>query len=473
MKFGETPDFGKDVDCQMEEMTLNEIALATGSTCPDSIKDRKVDSICIDSRKLSPGCLFIAIRGENFDGHSFISQALEKGAAAALSSCPSDGDERVLTVKDTKRALLDLARYYRRRFSLFLTGVTGSVGKTSTKEMIYAILSAKGKTLKTEGNFNNEIGMPLTMFRLDHSYQNAVVEMGMSNFGEISDLTHVCVPNAAVITNIGVSHIEALGSRENILKAKMEITESMEPNSPLILNGDDDLLRTVNHQTDRPIIYYGIDSGSDVTASDIQTADGMTSFLIHYYGQSISAVIPTIGRHNVYNALAGFCVGLAADMEPEQIVRAMRLYKNAGLRQNTTVTEGITVIADCYNASPASMQAALDVICTMECTGRRICVFGDMLELGDYSEEAHQEVGRMVGRANMDLLLCYGEESRAIKRGAMMVGMKNVRHFAEQEELADFLVQTLRPGDAVIYKASRGMKLERVIEMVDQKRRQA
>lgn len=457
----------------MEEMTLNEIALATGSTCPDSIKDRKVDSICIDSRKLSPGCLFIAIRGENFDGHSFISQALEKGAAAALSSCPSDGDERVLTVKDTKRALLDLARYYRRRFSLFLTGVTGSVGKTSTKEMIYAILSAKGKTLKTEGNFNNEIGMPLTMFRLDHSYQNAVVEMGMSNFGEISDLTHVCVPNAAVITNIGVSHIEALGSRENILKAKMEITESMEPNSPLILNGDDDLLRTVNHQTDRPIIYYGIDSGSDVTASDIQTADGMTSFLIHYYGQSISAVIPTIGRHNVYNALAGFCVGLAADMEPEQIVRAMRLYKNAGLRQNTTVTEGITVIADCYNASPASMQAALDVICTMECTGRRICVFGDMLELGDYSEEAHQEVGRMVGRANMDLLLCYGEESRAIKRGAMMVGMKNVRHFAEQEELADFLVQTLRPGDAVIYKASRGMKLERVIEMVDQKRRQA
>ncbi len=473
MKFGETPDFGKDVDCQMEEMTLNEIALATGSTCPDSIKDRKVDSICIDSRKLSPGCLFIAIRGENFDGHSFISQALEKGAVAALSSCPSDGDERVLTVKDTKRALLDLARYYRRRFSLFLTGVTGSVGKTSTKEMIYAILSAKGKTLKTEGNFNNEIGMPLTMFRLDHSYQNAVVEMGMSNFGEISDLTHVCVPNAAVITNIGVSHIEALGSRENILKAKMEITESMEPNSPLILNGDDDLLRTVNHQTDRPIIYYGIDSGSDVTASDIQTADGMTSFLIHYYGQSISAVIPTIGRHNVYNALAGFCVGLAADMEPEQIVRAMRLYKNAGLRQNTTVTEGVTVIADCYNASPASMQAALDVICTMECTGRRICVFGDMLELGDYSEEAHQEVGRMVGRANMDLLLCYGEESRAIKRGAMMVGMKNVRHFAEQEELADFLVQTLRPGDAVIYKASRGMKLERVIEMVDQKRRQA
>ncbi|MCI8407095.1 MAG: UDP-N-acetylmuramoyl-tripeptide--D-alanyl-D-alanine ligase [Oscillospiraceae bacterium] len=447
----------------MEALPLNRLAQAVGAQCAS---ERPVESICTDTRKIKEGSLFIAIRGDRFDGHDFIEQAYQKGAAGVITSRPVPGREGVILVPDTRKALLDLARYYRGLFRVFMVGITGSVGKTSTKEMVAAILGAKGKTLKTEGNLNNEIGMPMTMFNLDSSYQNAVMEMGMSGFGEISALTGVCVPNVGIITNIGVSHMEALGSRENILRAKLEITDSMSQDAPLILNGDNDLLRTVPDLTEHPIIYYGFEDG-DVTASDLSIKGGSTCFTIHFYGRTIQASVPAVGKHNVYNALAGFCAGMVADMDPEQIVRAMRLYRNAGLRQKQEQVGGVTVIADCYNASPDSMRAALDVITSMECAGKRYCVFGDMLELGDLSEESHLEVGRMVARSRVDGLLCYGERARDIKRGAMMVGMKQVKSFQEPQELAAWLGKHLKPGDAVIYKASRGMRLEEVAELVN------
>lgn len=449
----------------MEKLTLAQIASAVGARCESKTE---VLSVCTDTRKIEPGSLFIAIRGEKFDGNHFVGQAFEKGAVGAIAERPVDGCENVIVVADTKRALLDLARYYRGLFSVFTVGVTGSVGKTSTKEMIYSILSQRGKTLKTEGNFNNEIGMPMTMFNLSHDYVNGVFEMGMSNFGEIRDLTHVCRPNVGVITNIGVSHMETLGSRENILKAKMEITEAMTPDAPLILNMDDDMLQKVSHLTDQPVMYFGIDSPADITATDIRTKDGCTLFKIRYYGKSVEASVPAVGRHNVYNALAGFCVGLVADMDEEDIVTGMRLYKNAAMRQNVTTENGVTIIADCYNASPDSMRAAIDVLMHTACEGKRWCVFGDMLELGNCSEEAHIEVGREVGRSRADGLVCVGELARGIKRGAVMVGMKQVVHFTDPGQAAAFLAKTLAPGDAVIYKASRSIHLEQVMERVSE-----
>jgi len=448
----------------MEPLTLRQLAQAAGTSCAS---ERRVNSVCTDTRQLKEGCLFVAIQGERFDGHDFIEEAFRRGAAGVVSSRPVPGrEENVLLVPDTRQALLDLARYYRSLFRVFMVGVTGSVGKTSTKEMISTILSAKGKTLKTEGNLNNEIGLPITMFHLDGACQNAVVEMGMSAFGEIRALSQVSAPNVGVITNIGVSHLETLGTRENILKAKLEIVEGMGQDAPLVLNADNDLLRTVPERTDRPVIYYGLEGG-DVTASDVTVENGMTGFTVRYYGRSVRALLPTVGKHNVYNALAGFCVGLVADMEPEKMVRAMRLYKNAGMRQKVSQVAGVTVVADCYNASPDSMRAALDVITNLDCEGKRYCVFGDMLELGDVSQESHLEVGKMVARSRVDVLLCYGERAQDIKRGAVMVGMKQVRSYTDGQELSAYLARHLKPGDAVVYKASRGMRLEEVMERVN------
>lgn len=449
----------------MERLSLKLLAGVLNSSC-DS--DAFIESVCIDTRKIEPNCLFIAIKGENFDGHDFIDKAYELGAIGVVSSKPVMNHSNAIIVEDTKKALLELAAYYRRLFNIFTVGVTGSVGKTSTKEMIFAILSERDKTLKTEGNFNNEIGMPMTMFKLDYSFKNAVFEMGMSDFGEIAALTKVCRPNVAVITNIGVSHIEILGSRENILKAKLEITQGMTHDTPLILNADDDMLRSVSGDSEHPVVYYGIDSNADIKATDIEQIGSSTAFNINFYGKTIRAVIPTIGKHNVYNALAGFCVGLIADMKPEDIIRAMKIYRNSGLRQNTSTLGGRIIIADCYNASPDSMLAALDVITNVECSGKRVCVFGDMLELGEYSQEAHKEVGKAVARTSVDTLICYGEEAKEIKRGAMMCGMKNTLHFDDKQEIVEYLMKNTSEGDAIVFKASRGMKLEDTINGLKQ-----
>lgn len=445
----------------MEKLSLQSIKDAVNGQCD---YDCEIKNICIDTRKLKEDCLYIAIKGENFDGHTFIPQAFEKGAKAVISDHPIDGYEAVIVVKDTKQALLDLAGYYRGLFQAFTVGVTGSVGKTSTKEMIYTILNAGGKTLKNLGNFNNEIGMPMAMFNLNSSYKNAVFEMGMSDFGEIRALTKVCRPSVGVLTNIGVSHIETLKTQENILKAKLEIIEGMSQEAPLIVNADDVFLQKVDQMIENPIISFGIENTTaDIIATDIKQEGLHTDFQIQFYGRSIKAQIPTIGRHNVRNALAAFCVGLVAEISPEQIVGAMKWYKNADMRQNITVINGITIIEDCYNASPDSMFAAIDVMNIADCGGKRICVLGDMLELGEFSEESHIEVGKAVARSKADMLLLYGEEAKNIKKGAIIIGMKNVVHFDEKEKLASYLYTNIQRGDVLLFKASRGIKMEEVI----------
>lgn len=445
----------------MEKLLLKRLASAIGASCEG---DAEVTGVCIDTRKLKKGDLFVAIKGERVDGHDLIEQAFSLGASGAVSTKMVEGHSEIILVDDTVKALMALAKYYRSLFNVFTVGITGSVGKTSTKEMVYTIFNKDSKTLKTLGNSNNEIGLPLTMFELNSSYKNAVIEMGMSDFGEIAELSKICRPTVGIITNIGVSHIENLGSRENIMKAKLEIASEMAPDAPLILNADDDMLQTLEGTIEQPIIYYGINNNADIMASDIVQKGVETQFNISFYGKTIKASIPTIGRHNVYNALAGFCAGIVAQMKAEDIVSAMELYQNSGLRQNITNENGVIIIADCYNASPNSMEAAIDVVTNVECEGNRICVFGDMLELGEFSEEAHLEVGRSVARTRVDILLCYGEAGKNIKRGAVMVGMKNVFHFPSKEELAEYLIKNITSGDAIVFKASRGMKLEDVIE---------
>lgn len=441
-------------------LTLGQIAKATGGKLKGF--DSVVTSVSTDSRDIPKGCLFIALEGEKFDGHKFCGIAAEKGAAAVMCHKKIDCKIPVISVKDTGKALLQLSGYYKSTFPNLLTvGLTGSVGKTTTKEMTHAVLSQKYNTLKTEGNLNNEIGMPKTLFRLDRNIEAAVIEMGMSNFGEISRMTNECKPDIGVITNIGVSHIEFLGSRDGILEAKLEILEGMKKGSPLILNGDNDKLITVKN-SDYKIIFFGIENkNAEVLAKDISEANGCTEFTVCFNGNEQKITIPTVGIHNVYDALAAFTVGLEADVLPQLIADGLKNYTPSGMRQRIREVNGTTVIEDCYNASPDSQRAALNVLSKHE-NGKRVAVLGDMLELGAYSREAHTDVGKFTENKNIDILYTFGTEAKYIADGAKGF-VKEIKSFDDKATLTEELKAVLCDGDTVLFKASRGMKLEEVI----------
>lgn len=447
----------------MEAMTLKEIAAASGGELFG--EDGVITEIGTDTRKTEKGSLFVAIEGENFDGHDFCSVASEKGAAAVMVHKKPDCEIPYILVEDTRKAQLRLAEYYRKKFDIPVAGVTGSVGKTTTKEMTYAVLSSKYKTLKTQGNLNNDIGVPNMVFRLDGSYEAAVFEMGMSNAGEISALSKTTRPTAAVISNIGVSHMENLGSRENILKAKLEILDGMEKDAPIALNGDDEFLKNVK-LSGRKVVYYSVENDkSDYKAENITQHDGETEFDIICKKGRYHAVIPTIGLHNVYDALAGFTVGVLCGIDESCCAKALSSYETTGMRQRIVKRGGMTFIEDCYNASPDSQKAGVNALTGIEAK-RHIAVMGDMLELGKISKEAHYSVGEYVAKSNVDILCTYGEDSKNTAKGARDTGMESVIEFTDKEKLAKYLLETLREGDCVSFKASRGMKLEDVIEIV-------
>jgi UDP-N-acetylmuramoyl-tripeptide--D-alanyl-D-alanine ligase len=339
------------------------------------------------------------------------------------------------------------------------------VGKTTTKEMIAAVLSQKYKTLATQGNLNNEIGLPKMCFRLDSSYEAAVFEMGMSGFGEISRLTDTARPTIGIITNIGVCHIEMLGSREGILKAKMEILEGMDDSAPLIINGDNDLLPSGVAGIPNPVVVCGIDcENADCRAENIiQTENGM-NFVISYKGGKYPVKLPAVGIHNVCNACVAFACGMLMDIAPEQAVKGLAEYVPTGMRQKIVKKGGITVIEDCYNASPDSIKASLQVLSDYKCK-RRIAVLGDMKELGDYSLTAHTVCGETAADKHVDILLAYGPESEGYINGACG-RIPCALHFNDKEELAAKLCEMLREGDAVLVKGSRAMKLEDVITKI-------
>lgn len=430
--------------------------------------DVEVKDISTDTRTIGEGSLFIALKGANFDGHNFAAQAMEKGAVAVVTDRPVEG-ARCLIVDSTAQALLDVASYYRSKFDIPLVGITGSVGKTTTKEMIYSVLSRGFKTLKTEANYNNEVGMPKTLLGLDSSHKAAVIEMGMNHKGEISRMSTSCKPTVCVITNIGVSHIENLGSQEGILKAKLEILDGAAADAPLILCRDDRILSKAEIYGDRKIWYYSASKKDcDVYASEIAADSKGISFTIHYKREKLNARINCLGEHNIRNALAAFCVGAAVGMENEDILAGLMDFKPEGMRQNIITENEHTYILDCYNAAPDSMKASLSVLSQVCVKGRRIAVLGDMLELGKGAARYHRTVGEYVKASKTDLLLCFGKNSAYYIEGACDKGFdrENTAHFDSREELAGYLKTNLKAGDAVLFKGSRGMKLEEVYEAI-------
>ena len=439
-------------------LTLKQIADATGGELHGVAE---ITGINNDSRKIKKGDLYVAIVGERVDGHDFIDSAFENGAVAVL--CQKPCDKPCVVVKNTITAFLDIARYYRTLFNSAVIGVTGSVGKTTTKDMIACVLESKYKTLKTQGNLNNAIGLPLTLFNLTEDIQTAVIEMGMDGKGQISALSKAAKPDAAVITNIGYSHIGLLGSREAIMDAKLEILDGMETNAPMILNADDDLLVSFSDES-RPLVFFGIDNPHcDVRAINIDLKSESTDFEIIYDGKSYPATIPTVGKHNVYDALAAFCVGLVCNVPIDDIIKSLRNYVPSGMRQRVEKRGDVTVIIDCYNASPTSMDASMSVLSRQN--GRKIAVLGDMLELGEQGKTLHENLADVAKKYGIDLVLCIGDEMKNMSRRAEEINLDCI-HFEEKDALCDYLKANLAPLDNVLFKGSRGMALEKVIEEV-------
>ncbi|MBR0414735.1 MAG: UDP-N-acetylmuramoyl-tripeptide--D-alanyl-D-alanine ligase [Clostridia bacterium] len=443
----------------MEELRLKKIAEVVGAKCDADIP---ISSICTDTRKIEKGCLFIAFEGERFDAHDFAAQAAEQGAAALICHKKVTCSAPVLYVEDTRTAYLDIAGYYRSLFSIPLVGITGSVGKTTTKEFIALALSAKFKTLKTEGNFNNDIGMPATLLRLDSSYEAAVIEMGMNHFGEIHNLVLRSRPTMGVITNIGVSHIENLGSRDGILKAKLEILDGMQPDAPLLLNADNDKLATVKVEG-RPVYYFGIENpGADFRAQDIRRTTESTDFTIVYSGGRQEVHIPAVGNHNVLNALCAFGVAVLSGIDAKKVAQKLAEYEPAGRRQKIVKCSDFTVIEDCYNASTDSMRAAIETLAQMNAK-KKIAVLADMLELGDYAQRLHEEVGEFCARQKIDAVLAYGDQARFYCEKAKEGGVPQTEFFEDKQALLEAVSACAEDDSVLLFKGSNGMHLEETI----------
>lgn len=450
-------------------MSIDEICAATGGTRENISSARRMinaGSISSDTRTICPGSIFIAFKGARFDGHNFVEDAINKGAVAAITNHPVK-DFPCIVVEDTAKAILQIAGHYRNKFSTKIVGITGSVGKTTTKEMTALALSSEYNTLKTEGNHNNEIGMPFTLLKLTPAHKAAVIEMGMSHFGEIDRLSRTCRPNIAVITNIGWSHVENLGSREGILKAKLEILNGTEPGAPLIINGDDDMLYPLKDTiTDRKVITCGIVNGKcEYTAADITSDESSISFsIIHGGEKECSVTLPCIGNHHVLDALIAYAAGIEAGCDGAKIAKKLSEFHLDGLRQHIEKRRNQTVIIDCYNAAPASMKAAIDVLCEIEPApgGKRVAVLGDMLELGSRSPELHEEVGEYAVLKGVDMLVCYGEYAKYIAKKADEMGM-HCGCSQDKDMVVNYLNFKLSDGDVVLFKASRGMHMEEII----------
>ncbi len=445
--------------------TVHEIAMATGGRL---IGDGNVlvTGVSTDTRTIEKGDLYVAIKGERFDGNDFIAQAIEKGAAAVITDRSEGADScgaPAVLVQDSRAAQLALARYHRWRFPLKLCGVTGSVGKTSTKDMIYAVLSAGFGTLRTEGNFNNDIGLPKTLFRLRPEHKAAVIEMGMSDLGEISVLSKAACPDCAIITNIGYCHIENLKTQENILKAKLEILDGTRPDGVLIVCGDDEHLRRLSVRG-RRLVRYGFGEECDVRAEDIQQLDEGERFTLVHGEKRYEAAVPVSGEHHVLNALAAYCVGLEFGMSAEDIIPAFMSYEGSGLRQKTVQQDGVTYILDCYNASPTSMKSSLSVLGGARVEGRRIAVLGDMLELGDMSARLHASVAEYVAE-NAQAAFLYGAEMGECAKALSAKGFE-VYHSTDKSVISQQLKEYIRTGDVLLFKGSRGMRMEEIFDNI-------
>lgn len=446
----------------MGRITLRQAAQWCGGRIDPKYEEVTFFGANNDSRNVQPGQLFVALQGVR-DGHDFIPMALEKGAAAVLCT-HCDGDYPAIIVDDTRIALGQIARGERQRIGMKVVGVTGSVGKSTTKEMIACVLEGKYRVEKTPANHNNDIGMPMAVLSIPEETEVAVLEMGMNHFREIAYLTNIALPDVAVIINIGTMHIEHLGSQEGILKAKMEIVEGMKPDGKLILNGDDAFLRTVKGTVAQDVTYFGAkNEACEVLCMKINHAPGQLAFTVVSGGQTISVELPIEGEHYVSDALAAVSVGLAMGVSAEGIRQQLAVFRNMAGRQEILKVKDYTIIKDCYNAGPESMAAALKVLGNQP--GRHIAVLGDMLELGVCTQAEHYKVGRIAAE-KAQLVLAYGPNSSRIVDGCLTGGMSAqcALAFVDRDALVATLKRMARPGDVILFKGSHGMHMEIALE---------
>ena len=445
----------------MKNFTPAVVAAVTGGEVRGSLPAGELTSVTTDSRTIQAGCLFAAIPGARVDGHDFISQAAEKGAACVLCERFADANVCQIRVADTQAALRALAAWYRGQFHIPVIGVTGSVGKTTAKEMIAAVLSARFDTLRTEKNFNNELGVPLTLFRLRERHEAAVVEMGISGFGEMRRLTQMVRPDMGVFTLIGDAHLEFLGDRPGVLRAKGEMAEGMGPDGVIIANGDDALLR--EHDFGHRKVLFGLGGNCAVRAVDVEPAgeSGMGCAILA--GQRrIPVTIPAFGDHMVYAALMGAAVGLELGLTDEEIAAGIAAYETVGSRGRVVHAGELVILDDCYNANPTSTRSAIESLTRL--TGRHVAILGDMRELGPTGPSLHRAVGAFAAE-KCDAVVACGLEAKEIAVGAG----PDTPWFATAEELIASLDALVRPGDAVLVKASRAMGFEKIVNALTER----
>jgi len=460
----------------MKDILVKDIIKVTNGKLICGNEETICESFCRDSRIVSDGEIYLGIKGEKYHGSTFYKEALENGAAGCIlqdveiseKDLNTYKNQFIIKVKDVVKALCKIAAYKRSLYNIPVIGITGSVGKTSTKDIIAGVMSTKYNVLKTEANHNNEIGLPLTILQLKE-HDAMVLEMGMSSLGEISLLTNIAKPTTAVITIIGSSHIGELGSRENILKAKLEILEGLDEKGSLIINNDNDLLNLWNksNQDNHKHITYGIENRSELIAKDIKVNENGSSFVIELQGKEYKVEVPVAGRHFVYNSLAAIAVGLENNIEIEKIIEGISSFSLTRSRMEILKNkENVTIINDCYNASYESVKAALEYVSSIE-ANKKIAVLGDVLELGEFSQKMHQKMGEEVVKNNIDILITVGKEAKIIAN-TVKSSTENIEvySFENNQDASNLLKELMKEKDVILIKASHGMHFEEIVEYI-------
>ncbi len=453
----------------MAMFTLEEIVKATNGKALHLHEGCVFSDVSTDTRFIPEGCVFVALRGERFDGHEFAHEAIEKGASAVIVEEEIDTTIPSVLVEDTLKAYQDLARFHRRRFSIPVVAVTGSSGKTTTKEMIATILSEQFHVLKTEKNFNNEIGLPKTLLQLTEAHEVCVVEMGMRGLGQIAELAAIAEPTIGVVTNVGTSHMELLGSQEAIAKAKGELIEALPTDAYAILNEDDPYVRNMNQLGQHRIVNYGIDHPCVVQAVQIRAKRDGQKFTCLCYGRDVDIFLPMVGRHNVYDALAAIAVARVLGVDFTKMSRALSRFTGTPMRQEIIDLGDIILMNDAYNANPSSMREAILAVAQLE-GKRKVAFLGDMLELGEQSSKMHEEIGILLGEEKFSLLFAIGKDAEYIIKGALAAGVEKAVLLSSHEEVATLYEQERMPGDVVLIKGSRGMRMEDTIPFLKNKK---
>lgn len=453
----------------MLELNLQEIVKATKGALLKEADVKEIKAVSTDTRKIEEGTMFIALKGENFNGNNYVLDAFNKGAKIAIVDevkCDLNElkeDVALIKVQNTGRALMDLAKFYREKLGLKVVGITGSAGKTSTKDLVAAVLSYKYKVFKTKGNFNNEIGLPLMILELDSTYDVAILEMGMRGLGQIKELAEIASPDLGIITNIGISHIEILKTRENILKAKMEIATFFDKNNTLVVCGNDDFLGALP-EAEYKIVKTGVGENFKIGAKNIALEELSSKFTVYDGEKEEEFSLDMPGEHNISNLMLGITIAKELGVSFEEMKRGLKNIEATSMRLELIKKDGFSILNDCYNSSPVAVKSAIDVMKNIE-GKRRIAVLGTMRELGHKSEEAHEEIGKYAKENGIEKVLCFGDFSENIKEGYG----EGCTVYENKEELIKDLLNIICDGDIILVKASRSLKFEEITKALLEK----